>query len=363
MSTLARGEFQQNRAMLTIPRVKREVIDGWPIADAGLTVRVVNSLTAAGVATIGALRGWPDAKLIGLRSLGRVSLMRIRAFFRICAAIEQGRQQFQSIDEALRLFLDEDEFRVISGRYGFAGSHPQVLRNAATLQQIADQTQKTRERIRQIEETATARLTSRLAAVCLGPFQTYFADYINTRGRIVTAAELEPLRSDPLLGGHNPAAVLRLLGIQAKPPVVFYNNLFSTLPLATLQTIEQAGRDLLAREAQPLTLDKLAAGLPTLPPPADPVTAAHALGLLLNHAAGVAATVDHRFFLYTQGAQAFLVEIMRRIKRPAHYRAITAAFNEQLQPHCRKGAGFILDLLNADPRFIRADRGIYDLKA
>ena len=153
-------------------------IDAWPVDESGLPVRVVNSVLTAGVTTVGQLRAQSDQDLLALRSLGRISLGHIRSFFKLCGQIEQGKQSFNSIRELLPLFLDAPEMKVVTARYGFELEEPTASRNCATLQEIGDAEHKTRERVRQVQETAMQKLRSRLATVCLEPFYIFFAEFI-----------------------------------------------------------------------------------------------------------------------------------------------------------------------------------------
>jgi hypothetical protein len=349
--------------MLQLSAVKREAIDAWLVADSGLPVRVVNSLSAAEVKTVGELRAWSDQDLLGLRSLGRISLTHIRQFFRLCGQIEQGRQSFQSVRDVLSIFLDGPELNVLAARYGFSREDLAASDAVATLQEIGDAEHKTRERIRQIQETASRKLRSRLAWLCLEPFYDLFVALINTRGRSAGCGALEPLRHESFLAGYNVCSVLLLLSQLHPERITFHNGFFSTVPYSIVRMIESQALALLARKAQPVHLDDIIQNLPPSSGLDRPEERKQTVSCIMDHSPAVAATQDSRYFLYAAGTQAFLIEILRQMKRPAHYRAVTDAFNDRLKPLSRKGAGFILEMLNANPQCTRADRGIYDLKA
>lgn len=346
--------------MLQVPPIKREVIDQWPVAESGLPVRVVNSVTPEGVAKIGELRTWSDQQLLSLRSLGRISLGHVRAFFKLCGQIEQGKQSFQNIQEVLAIFLDGPELKVLSSRYGFDRRDLVAGRNKATLQEIGNAEHRTRERIRQVQETAKKRLQSRLASACLQPFVEYFCRYVAERGGAVACADLAPIQNDTTLAGHNVCGVLLLLSDLVPARIAFYHGFFSVLPEATLQALESQALEALRKEARPVPLDAL---LKSIPPPERAADLRLPLMYLMDHCPAAAATVDNRYFLFAGGTQPFLVEIMKELERPAHYRTVTNAFNERVKPLSRKGAGFILEMLNANPQCTRVDRGVYDLKA
>lgn len=350
--------------MLQVKPVIREVIDSWPVAESGLSVRVVHSVTAAGVQTIGELRKWTDRQLLALKSLGKVSLSGIKFFYKLCGQIEQGKQAFQNIREVLDIFWDEDELKVMSARYGFDRKELAAARNWSTLQEIATAENKTRERIRQIQEAATLRLQSRLAKVCLQPFVEYFGRYIDALGKAANCADLAPLQDDPLLAGYNVCALALLLADLNPDRITFHNRVFYTVPLSVIRDIESAGVRMLSEKiSEPMALDSLVESLPAFPELVTPEQRRRVISVVFDHHHSVAATTDNRYFLYPSGAVSFVTEVLRGLQRPAHFRAIANAFNEQLKPLSRKGAGYILELLNSNPLCTRTDRGWYDLKA
>jgi len=349
--------------MLQVAPIKRDVIDLWPVAESGLPVRVTNSVTPTGVHTIGQLRSWSDQQLLTLRSFGRISLGHVRTFFRHCNQIEQGKQAFQNIREVFAIFLDDAEMKVLSARYGFDERELLASNDWKTLQEIGDLEHKTRERVRQIQETATAKLKSRLAAVCLQPFQEVFMRFINDHGKVIDGADLAPLQNDPLLGGCNVCGIVLLLSDLDPKRILFYHNLFSTLPESTIQTVESQAMAVLEKAARPVGIQEIVEAVPDNSDLPTPENKAHAVAWVMDHCPAAAATQDGRYFLYSSGTHAFLAEILKSLARPIHYRAVTNAFNDRVKPFSRKGAGFILDMLNANRQCTRVDRGVYDLKA
>ena len=348
--------------MLHVTPVVRETIDAWPVDGSGLPVRVVNSVLSAGVTTVGRLSAQSDQDLLALRSLGRISLGHIRSFFKLCAQIEQGKQSFNSIRELLPLFLDGPEMKVVTARYGLELEELAAAKTCATLQEFGDAEHKTRERVRQIQETAMQKLRSRLAAVCLEPFYIFFADLLVARGTSVTCTDIAALKNESPAGGYNICGVLMLLSDLHPERIIFYSDFFSTLSEQTIRTMESQAIELLNRAAKPIQLDEIlkSTAMPSL---SDEEQKRQLLSCILEHCVLVAATLDHRYFTYERGTQAFLAEVLKGLERPIHYRKVTDAFNDRLKPLSRKGAGFILEALNAAPLCTRVDRGIYDLKA
>lgn len=347
---------------MQVAAISREELDAWPLAEAGLPVRVVNAVREVPVQSVGQLRQLPDSELLKLRSLGRISLGHVHSFLRLCGQIEQGRQRFGTIQEVFALCLDDAERNVLAGRYGLDRDPEKPARRRMTLQQIADMEHITRERVRQIQDAGLRKLQSRIAQVCLQPFYDFACGQVEKRGGLASGAELLGLRSEPALGGLNPLGLLRLMSEVRPARLVCYNGFFSTYSLDFLRTLESRLASILSQAGQALALEDLMnrAGAEILAPLREP---AAAIECLLDHAPAVAATVDRRFFLYRNGAGPFVVEVLGRLERPAHYRKITSAFNESLKPAKRKGAGYVLELLIATPRCTRVDRGIYDLKA
>lgn len=350
-------------AMLHVKAVAREEIDRWSLVESGLPARVVNSARAAKVQTVGELRTWSDADLLSLRSLGRISLQHVRSFFTLCDNIERGQQSFQNMREVLDIFLDRDEFIVISLRYGFERETTVASRKYMTLQEIGNQEHKTRERIRQIEETAKARLQSRLGSVCLQPFYDYFARLLETVGRTAPGIEIAPLADRLLLNAYNPCSILLLLCDVNPRLLTFRNGFFSTLEASKLEEIERRALEFLGTQISPVPLDAIMPRLTDVPGFGDPASTAKTVAVTLAHCPPVAATADRRYFLYSRGMNAFLVEVMKQLDLPAHFRAITQAVNDGLEPQCRKGAGYVLETLNAHPQCTRIDRGIYGLRS
>ncbi len=349
--------------MLRVSPILRSEIDSWTVAESGLPVRVVNSVSGSNVATVGQLRTLSDENLLSLRSFGRISLSHVRNFFKLCNQIEQGKQAFQTIQEVVSIFLDADELKVITGRYGFDLPDVQASRNATTLQALGDSEHKTRERIRQVEETAKKKLQSRMAKVCLQPFYDEFGAFIESCGKTACCTDLTPLQNSALLSNWNACGVLLLMSDINPGRISFYRQSFSTLPESVLREIESRAFTELGRHEQPTSLDEMLESLI----PADTAMVAdegrRAAACILEHSPEVAVTVDRRYFLFAAGTQVFLAEIMKDITLPAHYRAVTQLFNERVKSESRKGAGFILDMLNSNPRCTRVDRGIFDLKA
>jgi len=347
--------------MFAVDPVSRETIDSWSVSEAGLPTRVVNSVQMAGVDTIGQLRNWSETDLLRLRSLGRVSLDQIHYFFKLCNRIEKANQRFSAIHELLDIFLDVPQLSVITARYGCYQRDVIASRNWVTLQEIGNRENKTRERIRQVEEIGQQKLRSRMARVCLQPFYEFFATFIQQRARAIATQELVALRNHEALRELNPAGILLLLSDLHPDRIGFQNDFFTTLPQAAIHHIEQGVLDTLGNSPIPVSIDQLAQGIGSIDALPDRADFRQATAVIADHHPTIGATIDDRYFLYSTSVQPFLVELMQRMERPAHYRSVTTTFNDRVKPSSRKGAGFILDVLNRIEQCQRVDRGIYTL--
>ncbi len=343
--------------MFKVERIARERIDSWPVRGSGLPTRVVNGARLAGIQTVGQLRQKDNEELISLRAIGRISVRDIERFFDLCRRMEDGTLVFITIQEVFDLFLDGEEMDILARRYGLLRTDYQASRNFMTLQEIGNELQLTRERIRQVEKIARSNLESRLAACCLQPFQLYLTAFINSRDKVASCDDARDLEGQSWLSGYNPCSILLLLHDLNPEAYAEYRGLFSTFPAELLQRVKAAALDQLEQQGRPVPCGEV---LRALNGPAASWTSA-ALGKLLDHTEQVAAVRDGRYFLPAGASEVFLRELAEEVQRPIHYRALAARFNERLKPASRRGSGYILKLLNASPLFVKADRGYYDL--
>lgn len=347
--------------MFTVDPVSREQIDSWPVEEAGLPTRVITSVRAVDVTTVGQLRQWSQQDLLRVRSLGRVSLDQISDFFKLSRRIEKSNQWFHSIQEVLDIFLDVHQSSVLSARYGFHEPELKAYRNWVTLQDIGNRENKTRERIRQVEEIGKGKLKSRMAAVCLQPFYAFFEGFIDQRSKTIGTQELAGLRHHDVVRELNPAAILLLLSDLGGSRILFRNDFFSTLSLGTIERVENHFLQNLAQSRQPISLDSLCQTLDPVQELTSPDMTRRATGVVADHHPLIGASVDERYFLYTSSVEPLVIEIMEHSELPVHYRTVTSRFNDHVKVGSRKGAGFILDVLSRIDRCERVDRGIYNL--
>ncbi len=347
--------------MLKVQPIRREEIDAWNIAESGLPARVVNSAQSAGIRTIGELRQWSNKDLLRLRSLGRISLKHIHSFFALSQQISAGQKEFSTFREILEEFLDQDEQTVLTSRYGFFSQTSTASRKYMTLQAISDAEHKTRERIRQVENNAKIRLQSKIGMVCLQPFYTYFSSLLMSAGYTVSCSDIIPLCDRELLAHYNPCAVLLLLCDLDPERLTFMTGFFSTFSRARLDKIQSELLSMLKESTCPLPSEEVARFLPR-PPDFDSDKSFQKTCLtILDHSEHVLISSDHRYCIDDTCINCFLIEVMKSLKTPANFRTITTTLNDKLLPRSRKGAGHILETLNAHPQCQRIERGMYSL--
>ncbi|NCC49785.1 MAG: hypothetical protein EOM20_01085 [Spartobacteria bacterium] len=347
---------------LRVKPVSRKVIDAWPLKEAGLPVRVLNSVQPTGLQTVGELRAWSTAKLLKLRSLGRISIRRIQSFFEVADRIESGGQYIRHLREVFDLFLDHDEISVLLFRYGLDVEGTEASRKCMTLQDIGNRTNRTRERVRQIEETAKEKMRSRLAALCLQPFYDLFSQRIESLGKGVSCTEMQGRGATPALDNYNLCAVLLLLCDLHPELLTYYNGIFSTLSEKELKEIERLALARLESHKTFVPLEKIYDEVSSKINFVQGEALRKLLMILLDRNSHVAATTDNRYFPCASAPADFVRTIMETMPIPAHFREITLQCNQLLKSQSHMGSGFILKTLNSHPGFERANRGTYTIK-
>ena len=342
--------------MITVPIIDRSTIDAWPIARSGLPPRVVNSCTTADILTVGDLRTCSRDRLLSLHSLGITSLSHIENYFEVCERLEKGQLRFDHFANALRLFLDDDEYDVIYRRFGLASPTRTLKRTHTTLQKIGDHTHRTRERIRQIQDTALDNLTSHIAEVCLQVFSEICQRFIRERGGFVSLKELKVLSHEAAFIDLNAYGVLLLLKELFPSMISFYHGGFSIYHESTLIDLMTQLTGILDNSHSVMSVPSIAASLSK-----DTDLPDHLVSGLLDHSNHVIGTTDGRYFSIRSGTNAYIKELLQEVDGTIHYRKITERFNDSVNPASRKGSGFILEALKNCPNCVRVNRGMYEL--
>jgi hypothetical protein len=342
-------------------QLTRQEIDNWPIAKSGLSARVVHCLEQTGVKDIGQLRSWGDQQLLNLTNFGATSLENVRWFFNWTRRLEAGNAQVPTFRGFLREFLNAQEVFVIEQRYGLTDPLFRPHMKRRTLQEIARmRIRVTRERVRQIEESAIAAVRSQLARAVAESQEVYWANRILSGSCVVTTTELSEWSDDPILGGYQPWGVLLLLS-ETLERITFRYDYFSVLPGHVLNHVEKQILQLLNGAQEPIPFERILADV------SDDLSFLNGqrprlVTVLLDHHPEISGTVDRRYFLPLVGAPLVIADILRSRQEPVHFHELTRLYNERMQPHSRKGTGYILRILNLMPEAQRVTRAVYQLK-
>jgi len=345
--------------------IPRQVIDAWPIEEAGLARRATNCLVRAGVRSVGQLRRFEPHQLLAIRTLGRVSLRDIQKFAEMTDDLVRGEVRLPSVREVFGRFLDQTELRVIEQRFGLLGSPSDPTIERLSLQAIGGQLGRTRERIRQCEETGCNRLRTRIARAYLEPFVEKLEHAINEHDRFLTAEESLVLAHDPDFARYHPAGLL-LLFAELYGRFLHHHGFFTTVPEATLLVIEDELLRLLRQVVEPRPARDLASRLRRRGAAAAalaelPNGEAAAERILLQHPR-VEATAEPAFFCSGSILLDMLAEVVRQLGGEAHYREATLRLNDRLHPTRQRGSGAVLKLLAGAPsRFRKIERARYAL--
>jgi hypothetical protein len=342
----------------------REMIDAWPVHEAGLPARAVRRLMQRGVLTLGALRTLDRAALAGLRGLGVVTLNALDTVFARCASLEAGRPLCTGLAGFFEMFLIPAQREVLALRYGLQNDAAPVTRPGQplmTLQAVATRYGLTRERIRQVEARARAALGSRLAQAGLAPFYGPLDACIRTLGGAATAAEIDRAADPVFCAGYSPARVLGVVGPMRRPPLTFTGG-FTAVPRELLARLESETVAYLRLAGGSQSFDAVRGALQPWLDAAAPFADSRALPLLLGNLAAVSVTRSGLCFIAKRGAKSILLDVLRNLGGTAHYRAIQNAYNADMRPGSRKGTGTLLALLSETPGVTAIGGGMYRLE-
>lgn len=342
-------------AKLNIPPISKHELDRWPVDECDLPTRVVRYAVSQGWSVVGDLRRVTAAEWTALRGVGALSAQAVQDFFVFGDLLIAGRVSFKGVREVFARFLSEEEQAVLLRRYGLLRADVGISRKFMTLQEIGNDLDVTKERVRQIEERARRRLGGRLAQACLFPFYERALGLIWAADGLLDAADREGLKRQEWLSGYALGAVLLLLYDVNPGCFVVCRERFAAPPLAMWQAAEEAALAHLNAVTEPVGIEELHGALGSV----GRAVGAAALGKWLAGHPQVAATRDGRFFLYGQGGAAFLRELLGNDAQPTHYRALMERLQARLQPESRIGSRQVLALLRRSPPFRKTAPGYY----
>jgi hypothetical protein len=336
----------------------RTELDAWPVAEAGLCIRAVHCLTAAGVRTVGELRGFSKRDLLQLPHFGVKSLRNVHWFFRWVQRIEKQDVPFLVLPELLGELLNKQELSVLEQRYGLTDPLFRPHLKWRTLQEIADASGGlARERVRQVEEAGTEKLQSRLGRTLMLPLEAHWVHRLVAQGGIVTCRELTDWAGDQGLGRYQPWGALRLMATASRHIHSFFDY-YTILSAETVSRVETRALDLLCKAHAPQSLANL---LPSLQPEfgqhqGDVI---RLLTVMLQHHPAIDGTRDGNFFLSDQSAGWFLTGMLRDSGRAVPLETLRHQYNEQMLPHSQKSTQALVRVLNQLPPVSRVGAALY----
>lgn len=344
--------------MFTVPAIPLGEIDGWKIRNAGFSARVVNAATRAGLDTVQELRMRSDADLIGLASIGPTSVVEVRRFWTRCQEIAAGQCYFLTLPDAVVSFIDTENWAVLIRRYGLYRPDAASSRKFMTLNEIGNELNLTRERIRQVEAQALHSLRANLPRHCLSPFLRYLRAFVESRQGIVNTTDIQDLEGQSWLAGLNPCSVFLLLHDIDAHYFQQHNQLFHHCADADMDAVGQKAIDWLSRQQVPTSLQRLWDAIHAQ----IPLTAPVALAKVIEQVPKIISTIDQRYLTTPSALDQLLRELLEAEQEPRHYREITTLLNQRLIRACRKGPGHVLRQLNASELFQKTARGKYTVK-
>lgn len=344
---------------MKIPSVSRQIVDAWPVAEAGLPARAVHCSARADVHTVGDLRRWKTADLLAMRTFGVRSLTQTRLFLRQCRHLQSGGLEFDNLKSVLQTFLLPAQLTVLTRRYGLNRTDVSASRNFETLQKIARDRRVTRERARQTEVAAFVRLQHRLPTTCLAPFLDAGAEFLASRGGAADVSEVAAWAGAGLYAPYNPAAAFLLLADILPGRISFLSGLFLAIDPVTLDLVERHARACLDAARGPVdpgaVIRHIRSALPGESPAVDPVSMTRILG----HMPDVLAARDGNFILMHHADRLATGLLGERAGESLHFEDIANLVNSGLQERHALSPAQVLMRICRSPVFERAGRGRY----
>lgn len=329
--------------------IERRFIDGWDVETSGLPARVVNCCKREACNTVGDLRSMNHSDLMNWRSLGANSIKAIEVFFGLCESLEKGGAHPGSFESLLEMFLNEAELNVLIARYGLDLRQVAPKRHINTLQHIADDRSLTRERVRQIQDLAMNKLSSRIATCFLLPFTSQVRRIIEDHAGIMSYETAAEIGIDCLKGLNNCAALLLMSDINGAG-FVYHNGFFSTWKSADI--------DFFAKD----TVSKLENF--DRPVRAEDISSKYGLNEVMNAVRGntnLLITKDKHLIFSDLSFLCFVSGLLPDGRKKFHYRELKSWADEVLDQSTRKGSGYYLRRLLSSGCFNKEGFGTYSI--
>jgi hypothetical protein len=321
----------------------------------GLPARILAAMRASGAATLGDLCG-PLPPCEKLDADDRALLTRVSAY---CCTVRGGRPPRLNLMEWLDLFLQPRLADVVRLHYGLQEPAAALSRHEAPLRDTGFKLGVTRERARQLLRLAFDSLQQALPLFAAEPLFRAAEHLLRAEGGALDPATLAK-RADPEWGGASPVGAFLLLTQLVPGRLVLYRDFFSEFSAKLVERAEKALRDRLSAANGLLPVAEIDARLPKSARPPGVPSAAPLLLALLRHMPDALATRDGRAGFAARDGAELLHETLAATGE-APLRTLVDAFNERLHPECRRGSGYVRDVLRRDPLVRKTAPGRYAL--
>jgi hypothetical protein len=321
----------------------------------GLPARILAALRVSGIMTLGDLCGaLPSCEKLDADD--RALLTRVSAY---CCTVRGGRPPRLNLMEWLDLFLTPRLADVVRLHHGLQEPSPSLALHEAKLRDIGFKLGVSRERARQLLGLAVDALQQALPLFAAEPLFRAALAALRAAGGALDSAALAR-RADPEWGGASPLGAFLLLTQLVPGRLTYYRGFFSEFSATLVERAEKALRDRLTAARGLMPIAEIAAALPKSARPPGVPSAAPLLSTLLRHMPDTFATRDGRCgFAARDGAELLRETLAATGEAPL--RVLVDAFNDRLQPECRRGSGFVRDVLGKDPLVRKTAPGRYAL--
>ena len=321
----------------------------------GLPARILAELRASGAATLGDLcKARPSVEKLDADD--RALLTRVSAY---CCTVRGGQPPRLNLLEWLALFLPPRLADVVRLHYGLQEPAAALALHEAKLRDTGFKLGVTRERARQLIRLAFDALQQALPLFAAEPLFRAALAALQAEGGALDSAALAQ-RTDPDWGGASPVGAFLLLTQLVPGRIVLYRDFFSAFSATLVERAEKAMRDRLAAAKSLMPITEIAARLPRSARPPGVPSAEPLLLALLRHMPDALATRDGRAgFAARDGAELLRETLAATGEVPL--RTLVDAFNERLHPECRRGSGYVRDILQRDPLVRKTAPGRYAL--
>jgi hypothetical protein len=349
--------------MIPVGAEPLSMIEQWPLAEAGLSARIVNACSADGIERLGELRQASPSRLLKLPHFGRKSLEHCHRFQESCHELAAGSLQIRSLREWMETFISPDGYEVISSRYGFFRADLGAGRKFFTLQDIANRTGRSRERIRQVEESSIAMLAKKLPRSGLRAAALALSTWLETQDDSADWAAFQTLSGWKEWDGASPAALAFYLGELFPTILTIREDYASRIPPDKLQNYRAAALSRIKTLNQPVSLTELIESIRKEFPETSKACLEKLLQLELQHASDLICTVNGQCCGPRSLCLAHLLRNqLRGLEQPVHFRELARLVNQQLTPAQAAGAGTVLRCLTHRD-FRRRDFGLYSMSS